>query len=348
MSVSEKIQTETDRTALIFEGALRDEVSWEAWLSAQAFAPFRQSPAWAQINQVVNGDVNYALSYEEEGEVRIAALMSHRIFKEQDAGLLRKMLSRHIHRTFDCRDGLVFSQEAQPDHVKIFLEDIERLARKLNVQAINFYGGYPVSRMNQDDDIKDLFLEKGYEINEMQTAIVDLTPDLEEIFAGFHRSAQKGIRKCEKEKITIKESQTLKDFRTYFLDPALSAKEIEDEEGSEKRESLFHIGYPDYYNFFTALDASGNILATLGTYRYNGLVTETTSSITPAGWESKLPAQDLLHWHAFQKHKSLGDQVFDLAGFLKTPRTPKEEGIKRFKLKWGNQALPILQYKKVL
>jgi hypothetical protein len=35
-----------------------------------------------------------------------------------------------------------------------------------------------------------------------------------------------------------------------------------------------------------------------------------------------------------------GASWFDLAGYAESPATPKEEGIKRFKRKWGGRELP--------
>jgi lipid II:glycine glycyltransferase (peptidoglycan interpeptide bridge formation enzyme) len=100
-----------------------------------------------------------------------------------------------------------------------------------------------------------------------------------------------------------------------------------------------------YYRFFIAADEL-NVLGTLGTYRWNGVVTEFMSERTMPARERKLPVQDLLHLHAFRTHRALGDQWFDLAGFNPDPASVKEVGIRRFKEKWQGETIEVPRLEK--
>ena len=91
----------------------------------------------------------------------------------------------------------------------------------------------------------------------------------------------------------------------------------------------------DIYHFFVVKDKNHNILAVLAMYVYNGTATEIASALAPLSFEKKIPAQDLLHWEMMKVAKKLGCHTFDLAGFNPCPRTKKEEGIAKFKGKWG-------------
>jgi len=104
----------------------------------------------------------------------------------------------------------------------------------------------------------------------------------------------------------------------------------------------------NYYNYFIAKDKAGVVLAVLGTYHYNGMVTEIASHRTKASYGVNLPVQDLLHWEIMKFHKARGDQYFDLAGYSPDPQTPKEQGIRAFKEKWGGREINISTYTKDL
>ena len=107
---------------------------------------------------------------------------------------------------------------------------------------------------------------------------------------------------------------------------------------------MWGIGYKKYYQFFVAKDQKGSVLATLGTYRFKGVATEIMSHRSKGSFDNNLPAQDLLHWEIIKYHKSLGDHWFNLAGYSPNPNTPKEEGIRNFKKKWGGQEIPVHTY----
>jgi lipid II:glycine glycyltransferase (peptidoglycan interpeptide bridge formation enzyme) len=91
-------------------------------------------------------------------------------------------------------------------------------------------------------------------------------------------------------------------------------------------------------------DSGGNVHAVLGTYCYQGIVTEIMSGRTNFGKSSNVPAQDLLHWEAMLYHKRSGDRYFNLAGYSPNPANEKEAGIRRFKEKWGGREISVPSY----
>jgi hypothetical protein len=106
----------------------------------------------------------------------------------------------------------------------------------------------------------------------------------------------------------------------------------------------FRLGHPDHFRFWEVTSPSGEALATLGTYRFNGLATEVMSARTSRGIELGLPAQDLAHFEAMRWHGAAGDALFDLAGFSASPSTAKEAGIRRYKEKWGGRLVETSHY----
>lgn len=181
----------------------------------------------------------------------------------------------------------------------------------------------------------------------MLTSIIDLTSDEAKLFAGFERSARKAIRKCEKSGVKVLEIRDWRTHREQFLAPfyASSGHEylISFSEDIQRKKWVEEIG-SGLHQFFVARVGDGPVLATLGTYSFNGLATEIMSGRSSHGLASDLPVQDFLHWHVFKAHQAAGDRLFDMAGFSATPVSPKEIGIRRFKEKWGGRTVEIPSY----
>jgi hypothetical protein len=126
-----------------------------------------------------------------------------------------------------------------------------------------------------------------------------------------------------------------------FLEPYAAWSDVDARAMVRKGLLMYDLDQQGAYSWLVAVGPEGTSLGTLGTYRHAGVATEVMSSRDP-GVAS--PAQDLLHWEAMRRHRDAGDEVFDLAGMSPDPATGKEEGIRRFKEKWGGAVVPAPQY----
>src|SRR3989304_2491626 len=98
----------------------------------------------------------------------------------------------------------------------------------------------------------------------------------------------------------------------------------------------------------------GGIIARLGEIvtgglffsSFNGLIIEGGVARSKEDYEMKLYSQDLIKWKIIEWGIENNMKYYDLAGYNPHPKTAKEEGIKRYKAKWGGVSKPYWFIKK--
>ncbi len=133
------------------------------------------------------------------------------------------------------------------------------------------------------------------------------------------------LRKCETK------SSFIHDFCEEYYSESWS------EERLDRMERQWDLTDHQFYSYYVAVSKNEEILGVLGTYNFNGYITERLSKRTSVGKKSNLPVQDFLHWAIMECCRGAGDQWFDLAGFSPTPQSEGEKGIRFFKEKWGGE-----------
>ncbi len=325
-------------------------VEWDAWLRDQGLdAGFRQSSTWAEINREINRDSNYAIVVKCGGRISAGAMMSHRTPSRDNNGPLDRLklsLTGAARGSLDCRDGPVVPGAPREELLAELLRDVEALADRLGTTQVNFHGFPSAGSLIQEPACDPVFARFGYRFDPWMTSLIDLSREEGELFRACHHAARKGVRKCERSGVTVCHSQGEDEFLRDFLGAVNAVKWNGRMDAAElqRRCALWRFGAERHYHFFVARDSDGAVLGILGTYAFNGTVTETASVVTGAGYASGLPAQDLLHWQAIRAHRAAGDRVFDLAGYHPRPRSAKEQGIRRFKEKWGGKPVTIPRY----
>ena len=315
---------------------------WTDWLSEQGLqAGFGQSLTWARLRCITQGARSHLADVRQDGKRTAGALLLHCRPQPGDH-LISRALSFGV---LECLGGPVLPVDTTPELLAKLLDQIEHLAVRLRASRLAFVAR--PSAASWPECVSKVFGARGYRQTSLCTSLIDLTPDTDSIFSSFDPAARKGVRKCEKRGLIIEQCTNWTSYHNEFLIPFYSS--IGHEAVKSRSEETERMVWDEQvrsglYRFFVARMAGGPVLATLGTYSFNGLATEIASGRTKEGLRSDLPAQDLLHWHAFNVHKSAGDGMFDMAGFLARPVSPKEAGIRRFKEKWGGRRVEIPSY----
>jgi hypothetical protein len=284
------------------------DAAWDAWVDAAgAEGDYLQTSWWAEIDRRANGREPIVVRYGGAG-----ALVTH------GADTMR------------CLHGPVLV--GGTDGLPALLDAVESAGRDVGARAVIFVGRPPRSEVPARL-LAAAFGERGYVETPWRTAVVDLARDDDALLASFDRAVPKAIRRCRAGgvEVLVCDGAT---FETRFLPAFASATPGYD---LARDRIAFELDGGRHHTYRIAVDADDVVLATLGTYRYGGIASEVMSSRTAAGVASRLPAQDLLHWEAMREHRDRGDRWFDLAGFAAAPSSEKEEGIKRFKLKWNGE-----------
>lgn len=192
-----------------------------------------------------------------------------------------------------------------------------------------------------DFGVNQVYRQKGYKEKDYETSFLNLEQSEAELLDTFKKELRRVLKKDLG--VIIKEVPEIEDLiHTYAKSYELSNKEIPDRFFEEARCKMGFGSHRYYY----AVDSKGNLLGTLAMVIYNGEAKELHSSLTQFAYDNKLPAQDFLHWHVIKEAKKLKCKTFNTAGFQKFPATPKEKGIKQFKLKYNGEVCPMVEFRK--
>lgn len=321
---------------------------WDDWCRDQGFrAGFCQSSVWARINSAANGADNYWVEIIHDDQRCGGALLSLTKPKLPRAPWVQRaksILAGDTAGWFDCSQGPVLAGANKAEALTDILHQVDGLIEKTGARGVRFHGLPPTSDSVHNEDVLFAFRRFNYTRISFLTALVDLGPPEDQIFARFKHAARKGIRKCERNGVSVTQCESRDEFIRDFCLPYFERRDTDF--NVNRSLAMWDIDGGAHYRFFVAKDPQGRVLATLGSYSFNGLATEIMSHRTEASFEANLPAQDLLHWHIFRTHKTAGDFWFDLAGYSPQPRTQKEVGIRRFKEKWGGREVSVPNFAK--
>lgn len=337
----------------MLEAACVLPTDWDRWLAQRgASAGFCQTSAWARINETTNGVKPLWLGVTRNGELRAGALFGIQTQSSHLGRGLRSLFGQVLRgrdeRSLVCYEGPVLAHDGQgeaPALLTGLLSQIEAWARENDIRHIRFGGPPPLASWIESAAVADVFAQFGYEMTDWRTALVDLAPDEPTLRGNLKHAARKGIKKCVEAGLHVRRCETHDEFMHQFC-AAYHENNSSDDAGavSRRNEKFWHADAERHYRFFVAEDGDGTVLATLGTYAYNGVATEIMSRRTVASNASNIPAQDLLHWEVMLTHKAVGDRWFNLAGYSPAPATDKEAGIRRFKEKWGGIERRVPQF----
>lgn len=311
---------------------------WDSWLATQGpQAGFCQTAHWAKMREYAAGARPYVVEIAEGGVRRVAGLLLH---EKPGGSMAGRVLRMFGDGTLTCTEGPVVAAGCETHFVRQWFGAVDDLARLIGASKTSVT---PRLWANGRTDIGEDLVGAGWRVQPWETALVDLTSDEAALLAGFDHAARKGVHKCERAGLVVETCESWDDYQTKFVAP------FEVSFGHERTarrppaaaRAIWDISIKSgCYRYYIARLPGGEVQATLGVYIFNRVATEIMSGRTPAGLASGLPAQDLLHWTAVCAARRDGAQIFDLAGFSPAPANPKEEGIRRFKLKWGGRVVP--------
>jgi lipid II:glycine glycyltransferase (peptidoglycan interpeptide bridge formation enzyme) len=193
---------------------------------------------------------------------------------------------------------------------------------------------------------------KGFVRYQRFTSIIDLTQDLDTIFNKFHRDTYKGIKRAEREGITISVNTGYERFFELYQD-FVRKKEIDSVFGGLGVETASLDTMKKKGTLFTA-EHCGEMLGGM-------LFLEDEENIETLVSASKRLDRDaenkaiigsvnrLIRWEAMKYAKEKGIKEFDLGGIFpeeKVAKDPEKKGINSFKLSFGGDVVPGYAYEK--
>ena len=324
----------------------RPPKDWDDWLAGMGTqGGFLQTTTWADICHHVRNTSAWFIEITDQSGQRQAGMMAIHEPGGETGGLvswLKAAITGQSKGILVVGDGPVVNTNADASIWGLLLGKLEDLRKEIGVYEVKI-GNFPVRGSWCDfNGIDDAFSRANFNPKIWETAIVDLTMAEEVLWDALKPNARKGIKRCQREGVTVKVCQTREEFETYFFNPFYQTRKREG--GGTTPKHWWGIDRPSVYRYFYALDGNQDVCGMLGTYAFNGLVVEIMSERTGSALASRTPVQDILHWHAFNIHRDAGDVAFDLAGYNPSPADNKEKGIRSFKEKWRGQPIRLRSY----
>jgi hypothetical protein len=312
---------------------------WDEVVVRNNAATVYQATPWATYLAALAGAKPVYLYVEDKKEIIATLLLAKKPYLAEMFGnlklhLLPKALGKARLNNLFWMHGPIFHVEAKADEAfSLLLEKLDTVASIEHAkQLLASSTSGPLS-----EAMKIAALKHGYDLREWRTSIITLT-DEKEMFDRIKHEARKNINKLQS-------------------DPKIKVHRIDswDEKGQEylkilkqTRKRLGERMPPHYPNeqFFSHLRASaglvlvekeGEIIGGMGVLFFNKTVVEVATAIGERALQEKDYVGDLIKWEIMRWAREKGMQQYDLMGFSPDPTSQKEEGIARFKRKFGGE-----------
>lgn len=183
----------------------------------------------------------------------------------------------------------------------------------------------------------------GWCLRPWATLVVDTASDRDVIEARLKRSARKAIRKAERDGLSVRRIESLRQLQEYYRFAAQCARRYRKRMyGFRDFESMWQDIRPSgVFETFVA-EKDGEMLAGLSIWGFASSAGELGSFQSERSYQEKLYGPDLVKWHAICWAHGAGLRRFDLAGVNPSPTSRKEAQIRQFKEKWGGEYIEYL------
>jgi hypothetical protein len=184
----------------------------------------------------------------------------------------------------------------------------------------------------------ELILKKNYSIKEWRTYLIDLTKTKNELYENIHKhSGRKNIERAIRRGVEVEEinEHSLKDYQIIRNE----FKESLGESQMDFKQALawWKLMKPLGYTGFLARKEGKPIGGLLFSY-FNRVIVEAGVARSKEDFSENLYSQDLIKWKIIEWGKENNMKYYDLAGYNPHPINKKEEGIQRYKSKWGGES----------
>jgi len=232
---------------------------------------------------------------------------------------------------------VIFDKERKDEVYREFLSTITTVLGKR---------GRIIATPHPLDDKLTCFSDAGFKAEEIATFVVDLRQDLEELWLGMDKkSARKNVERARKRGVRVEVIEKEGEFKEYFRIL------VETRERAQVKVYNYHDVF-EGWNILRLNDAmkgfiatkNGKAVAGILISTFNGYLNEWGAAHSSYSIENRLYANDLLKWHIIEWGHGQGYRYYDLTGVELKPEDAKEQGIYRFKKKWGGKLVIYHKY----
>ena len=184
------------------------------------------------------------------------------------------------------------------------------------------------------NDVKSL--EKNFRIKKWKTALINLQEDKDTLYNNIDKhSGRKNIERSIKRCVSVEEitEKNISEYVKLRNDTVTEeTNKVTDKEMLDWLQLLRPIGYGGFMARVNEIPIGGIFFSS-----FNKIIIEGGIARSKKDFELKLYSQDLIKWKIIEWGINNNMRFYDLAGFNPNPSNAKEEGIKRYKEKWGGK-----------
>ena len=205
----------------------------------------------------------------------------------------------------------------------------EKLEKFLESEKCKVFGSTYPQPTNNISTITNKF-----ELEKWGTYIINLEKPKEDIYKNIEKhSGRKNIERSERKGVTVEE---INDKSLFEYCKLRGEKSIPIEEQYKQDLKWWKLSNPLGISGFLA-KWKGNVVGGLIFYYFNNMIIEGGVARSEIDKKNNLYSQDLIKWKIIEWGIKNNMKGYDLSGFNTNPKIKKEEGIKRYKAKWGGE-----------
>lgn len=299
--------------------------NWNKRMLEHKIGTFSQTKEFALSRKLMGHKPFFLKFFNNSGKI-IGQLLFVINSKSAKNGKIKKFLKSKIIKTENCRwvYGPVVFDPNFNDEISSLLKDY------FYKKKIYLWGSEPPLNANM---LKNF--GTNYNLQPWATFLINLKLEKNEIWNKMNKkSVQKNIERSIQRNVVVKEI-TDSDVLKY---EKLKQEMKKDQNNTTEFKKHWKIFQPSGYTGFLAYKEEipiGGIMVS----SFNGYINEFGIVRTKQDKEEKLYSQDLLKWKIIEWGLQKNFNFYDLSGVNPLPTNQKEDGIFRYKEKWGGELI---------
>lgn len=335
-----------------------DKEEWNSLLGSANEATIQQTPSWAEyMKDQLKAEPIYIIAKDEKDSV-VGLLLILKMgyacesFTKKKIGFIAIPILKTVLPYYSWIEGpVILDIKRSKEIFEAILDGVDKLAKKEKVYMIKGhtlpYGDLKVE--NLDNQFISHILENyDFKFKKWGTFLINLDYGEEEILGNIKKEARKNVKKCSSNGVHVilgTDKVHLDIYHKLIVETRKRLKLGLPPHYPDKI-MLKHLKKHDHAEIFFAQEGS-KVIAAMGAIGFNKTFKEIGSGLSNYAIGNKIYAGDLIKWEMIKWGIKRGYRWYDLGGVNPAPKEgSKEEGILKFKQKWGGELVTYYLFEK--
>ncbi len=236
---------------------------------------------------------------------------------------------------------IIHNKDNRNSILNAILSSVDKIAHE---RKINLIKGSSPSLSNKFSN--NHFDQFGYSCKSWITYVTNINRKIDQVYSSLHNKTRYDVRKGEDVGLKfeiIKNRKGLDEYSELKLHDDKNKNKIL-ERNKTFRDKRWELSIKNGWEKVYFVRINEKIVGGMANFLFNNNVIQHTIANSP---DRKLNAGSFLTWNVMKSSIENNFISYDMGGANPSPSSPKEEGIKHFKSKWGGQEYPYILYTKI-